>query len=260
MANSKISDLTAQTSLASTDMLVVANAAGTTKKITAANLKTDVLTAAQPVDSDLTAIAALTTTSYGRSLLTAADAAAAKATLTVTERSPESYLGPTGSIGQSFDRRIGGNAELTITGATLYLLAVYLPLGQTITSLSFISGGTALSIGTNQWFGIFSSARVPLRFTSDDTSTAWGTNAVKTLSLTTTYTTVTQGLHYMGVCVKATTPPKLRGCLQSGGAEINQLAPIMFGASSGTLTDPASCPNPAGAISQGLIMPYCYWT
>ncbi len=38
MANSKISALTAQTSLASTDMLVVANAASTTKKITVTNL------------------------------------------------------------------------------------------------------------------------------------------------------------------------------------------------------------------------------
>src|ERR1044072_3389958 len=33
---------------------------------------------AQPVDSDLTAIAALATTTFGRSLLTAADAAAAR--------------------------------------------------------------------------------------------------------------------------------------------------------------------------------------
>jgi hypothetical protein len=37
--------------------------------------------ASQPVDSDLTAIAALTTTDYGRSLLTAADAAAARVLL-----------------------------------------------------------------------------------------------------------------------------------------------------------------------------------
>ena len=37
----------------------------------------------QPIDSDLTAIAALSTTSYGRSLLTQADAAAARSTLAV---------------------------------------------------------------------------------------------------------------------------------------------------------------------------------
>lgn len=41
MANSKISALTAQTTLADTDMLVVANSGSTTKKITALNLKKD---------------------------------------------------------------------------------------------------------------------------------------------------------------------------------------------------------------------------
>lgn len=40
MANSKISALTAQTTLASTDMLVVANSGSTTKKITVASLLT----------------------------------------------------------------------------------------------------------------------------------------------------------------------------------------------------------------------------
>ncbi len=41
MANSKISALTAQTTLADTDMLVVANSGSTTKKITALNAKKD---------------------------------------------------------------------------------------------------------------------------------------------------------------------------------------------------------------------------
>lgn len=41
------------------------------------------IAASQPLDSDLTAIAALSTTTYGRSLLTAADAAGARASLNV---------------------------------------------------------------------------------------------------------------------------------------------------------------------------------
>lgn len=44
MADSKISALTAQTTLADTDMLVLATAGGATKKITGANLKTEVTT------------------------------------------------------------------------------------------------------------------------------------------------------------------------------------------------------------------------
>src|SRR5688500_18022501 len=42
---------------------------------------TAALAARQPIDADLTAIAALTTTSYGRSLLTQADAAATRTTI-----------------------------------------------------------------------------------------------------------------------------------------------------------------------------------
>ncbi len=47
MADSKISDLTAETALTSTDMLPVATAGGATKKITAANLRLDILAQSQ---------------------------------------------------------------------------------------------------------------------------------------------------------------------------------------------------------------------
>jgi len=169
---------------------------------------------------------------------------------------------PTGALGHSFDRRFGGNSELTITSGTLNLFGVYLPANQTITSISFFSGGTSLSVGTNQWFGIFDSSRAPLRFTSDDTSTAWGTNTVKTLNLTSTYTPSTSGDYYIGIMVAATTPPTLRCSVQAGGTEIIQLAPIVQGKSSTGLTNTASCPNPAAAMTGNghLKVAYFYWS
>lgn len=90
MADSKITDLSALTGAgtASGDALVIVDvsdssmaATGTDKKITASELATAIGTllglaaAYQPLDSDLTAIAALTTTAFGRSLLAAVDAA-----------------------------------------------------------------------------------------------------------------------------------------------------------------------------------------
>lgn len=102
MANTKISDLTAITgaSLASGDLTVVVDVSdtsmastGTDKKTTIADIATAVgsagglaTTAAvaagyQPLDSDLTAIAALSTTTFGRALLTQADATATNTTL-----------------------------------------------------------------------------------------------------------------------------------------------------------------------------------
>ena len=97
MANTKISALTAidGATLASTDLVPVVDVSdttmagtGTNKKLTAAELgvalaavgglaSTSAVAAGyQPLDSDLTAIAALTTTEFGRSFLTLANAAA----------------------------------------------------------------------------------------------------------------------------------------------------------------------------------------
>ena len=56
-------------------------AAGDDSRITGALQASTAATTYQPLDSDLTAIAALSTTSFGRSLLTQADAAAARTTL-----------------------------------------------------------------------------------------------------------------------------------------------------------------------------------
>jgi hypothetical protein len=56
-------------------------AAGDDSRITGALSATDAATTYQPLDSDLTAIAALTTTTFGRELLTQADAAATRTTI-----------------------------------------------------------------------------------------------------------------------------------------------------------------------------------
>jgi hypothetical protein len=92
------SDLTAIAALSTTSfgrgLLALANGAALLSSAGAAaavhtHAESDItglvadLAAKQPIDSDLTAIAALATTSYGRSLLTQADAAAAQATLGV---------------------------------------------------------------------------------------------------------------------------------------------------------------------------------
>lgn len=79
---------------ANTDLLALVDvsdttqaASGSTKKVSYADLVTGLLTTSaaastyQPLDSDLTALAALTTTSFGRSLLELADAAAGRTAL-----------------------------------------------------------------------------------------------------------------------------------------------------------------------------------
>ena len=90
MADKKISDLNplAGVDVASGDLIPIVdvsdvgvpNPNGTNKKITYSEILNALGYVYQPVDSDLTAIAALSTTSFGRALLTLADAAALRTT------------------------------------------------------------------------------------------------------------------------------------------------------------------------------------
>lgn len=76
MADEKISQLADGTSPQGTDEFPIARGASNFS-LTWSELTTATGALYQPVDSDLTAIAALSTTSYGRALLTLANAAAA---------------------------------------------------------------------------------------------------------------------------------------------------------------------------------------
>lgn len=81
MASTEIPDLTAASALTGAEIVPITQG-GLTRRTTAqaiANLGG--AGSYQPLDSDLTAIAALTTTAYGRAFLELADAAAARAAL-----------------------------------------------------------------------------------------------------------------------------------------------------------------------------------
>lgn len=150
MADTKITDLTAITSgVASTDVTVLVDvsdtsmaASGTDKKITVGNLATAIISAGsiatdtevasaisalatvyQPLDSDLTAIAALSTTSFGRGLLALADASAARTALGLvigTDVAAQSSL----ASYQPLDSDLTAIAALTTTSFGRSLLAL----------------------------------------------------------------------------------------------------------------------------------------
>lgn len=162
--------------------------------------------------------------------------------------------------------RDGINAESSsfLSSGRLGLVLIALPAGLLITSISFLSGSTALNTGTHQIFGLYDdnaghetgTARALLRATTDNTSTAWAGLTVRTLNLTSTYTTVVEGLFYVAIMVAATTPPSLMG---SGGQTSAGLsvAPVYAGAANTglttTLSNPASSPSPTTSV-----VPWCY--
>lgn len=169
-----------------------------------------------------------------------------------------SYTKPTGSLAQTTIRapHDGANVAAYLVSGRLSLIAINLAKGQVVTSISFLSATTALSVGSNQWFGIFDSSRVMKKVTGDDTSTAWAANSIKTLNLSSTHTATYTGLHYIGICVVATTVPALRA--NTNNVNLVGLAPILSGASDTGLTNPASCPSTATALSANANVPYAY--
>ncbi len=95
---------------------------------------------------------------------------------------------PTSAIEETIQRAtITDQGGSILTTATLLMQAVALEAGQVVNSITLMAGATAGATLVNQWFGLFSSARVQLASTTDDGATAWAAWATKTLSLAATF-------------------------------------------------------------------------
>lgn len=176
----------------------------------------------------------------------------------------ESAISPSGRYETTSRLRLG--TASTPTSGTLYLVPIWLPKGLVISSISFVSGGTAGASLTNQWFTLHDSSRVALARTGNDGSTAWPANTAKTLNIAQTtagtassYTTTYAGLHYLGVMIAASTPPNLVG-EGSLPASVANASPGFGGANTGQTTPPTvtSGAFTAAAPSGGGILAYGY--
>lgn len=226
MADSKVSDLSALTgaNVAAGDLLEVVDvsdtslaASGTNKKVTAEEL----------------------------------------VNYTVPTHGGANLLKPTGALAETYPRSLGGANIGTLTSGTLKLVACVLPKDLVVTSITWVSGSTALNTGTNAWTSLHDSSRNLLRQSTTDTSPVWGANAAKTFTLSSTFTTTYTGLHYLGLMIAATTVPSLTGQQQgSGTANVYGIAPILVGNSTTGLTGTA--PNPAAALTASIVLPYAY--
>jgi hypothetical protein len=162
-----------------------------------------------------------------------------------------SALRPTGSLYATIDRNVSTlNISAALVSQRLHMVAIELPAGLTITSISVVSGTTPGATLVNQVFGLYDASRNLLRSSVDDTSTAWGANSVKTLNLTSTYLTTVHGLFYIAILVNATTVPTLVGF--DGNSIYPSRAPVINGTSDSGVT---ALPNPAAAITGTGKMP-----
>lgn len=149
-----------------------------------------------------------------------------------------------------------------LTTAVLTSVAVPLQVGELVTSITFKSGATAADTPVNWWFALYSSASTPALVgqTADQTTTAWAANTVKTLALTTPYRVPATGVYYVGVMVKATTPPTLLGAsVGLDGASASILSSKVLAQTSGSgLTDTAPATITSGTAI--ATVPFCVLT
>lgn len=172
-----------------------------------------------------------------------------------------SLWGPTGAITETFSRVGRDGAKALLQTGRLHLSGgCIIPAYQAITNVSFMSGGTGAGTPTNWWFCLVDQALNVLATTADQTSTAWATETLKTVALTSPYTPTVVKPVYAGIMVKATTVPTLYGSdTGASGSGAANLSPPISGLSTSSLTTPASLGATAGALSTSELA-YAYLT
>lgn len=101
----------------------------------------------------------------------------------------------------------------TLTAGVMTSTAMYFDAGDVITSLTFLSGGTALGTPTNWWFALYDDSTIPvlLSQSADQLTAAWAANTPKTLALGTPQTIARAGVYYAAVNTAGATAPTLAG-------------------------------------------------
>lgn len=162
---------------------------------------------------------------------------------------------------ESISRRLLNTDTIPLVGGTIYMTAIALPAGMSLSSFGWLSGSQAAVGPTHHWMMLCDNNQVMLCRSADLTTTVIGSDAqlgapiVKAADGVTTiasYTTPYTGIYYLALCVTAsTTVPNASGYAGLVSANGAALAPALSGASASTgQTSP-----PATAFTVGTIIP-----
>ncbi len=156
-------------------------------------------------------------------------------------------LGQTNVIAETIPRELCLEVNSTVPTATgiLWLQAIWLPAGVTISNIILWSATTAAGTPTHSMAGLYDNARNLLATSADQTTTAWAANSQATYAMTTPYKTKYAGLYYIGFFMTATTIITMKGTTARTANQLAGAAPILAGASTTGLT--TALPNPAAS-------------
>lgn len=145
----------------------------------------------------------------------------------------EEYLlnnSPSGMFRESYSRWLGGSSG-TISSGVLNLTAIPLFAGDTVTTLTYSSGGTALTKGSTAgtphlWAALFDTAYGLITQSTDEgDSASWTGSTAKSFTMGTPYPVTASGIYYAGLCVVAGTggapaQPSIRGVSMAGATSV----------------------------------------
>ena len=135
----------------------------------------------------------------------------------------ENYLrqgSPTNTtFAESLPRWLCGTDNAIAATGVCHATAVPLQAGDVVTSITFVTGGTAAGTPTAGFAALYSPAGALLAQTADFTTTARAANTAYKVTLATAQLITTAGLYYVVVSFTATTVPTLRG-VSTGNAVV----------------------------------------
>lgn len=136
-----------------------------------------------------------------------------------------------GAIAESVPRFAMNSAAVAVGAVTgtVYMVAVWLPIGAVVTNLTFITGTTAANTPTHWWVGLSTFDGTQRAHSADQLTAAIGANSKVTVALTAPYTAPATGTYYFLLSVTATANPTLTGV----GAVTNssKAIPVLAGVS-----------------------------
>jgi hypothetical protein len=146
----------------------------------------------------------------------------------------------------------GGDLAIAATGVEL-AFDIQLDAGDVVTSLTFVTGGTAAGTPTAGYAVLRDSAGAKLAQTADFGSTARAANTAYTVALSAPYVVSGSGLFKVGISFTATTVPTLRGISLGNAAvaAVGRACTQTHGSSVGA-TAPATIASPTSAS----VIPY----
>jgi hypothetical protein len=158
---------------------------------------------------------------------------------------------PTGAYAESVPKMLA-SSDLAIA-ATGVELAAMVPLvaGTVVTSVTFVTGGTAAGSPTAGYIVLRSGTTgAKVAQTADFGSTARAANTAYTVALTAAQTITATGLYWVGVSFTASTVPTLRGVSMANAAvaAVGTASTVTHGSAVGAVA-PATIATPTTAFA-----------